>query len=845
MPFSVFAFSPSAHILELPSDGPAATPRLLVSSTEGVFLSSDLGATWVPVAGGLESSFRPALASDASGSLVLAGTDTQVFRSQDRGDSWVSSQAGLKSVWISALALDPRNPSTVWAGGIGNWGSGPGLFRSTDAGLSWSPAGGPQGPRGVNAMAIDPEHLSTVYAGSQAVYRTEDGGQTWTFSVPDPVQGMNVLALDPDLPQRVWAGTHSGLFRSDDGARTWEPPSIAQGVYSILFDGRHPGTVYAGSYWDVDFDYYGIYGGSIFVSHDGGASFTKGTYEFGDGVLSIAQDPFQNGVLYVAAATAGVFRSADGGVTWESSERGAAQSRLFREFLHHRPSDRRRSGPARPPVLLHRRRRVPDDRRRSNLATLFRWPGATLDRDARHLAGRKERCTPAPWEAASSTIRSSRAPWIFRWAATTDTRLLGTDVDGRIELRSLDGSGALVSSASYGQYTGWIARAVADGSDGLTRVLWNNPDGSTGLQLLGPTGDQVSDHRYGRVGSWTAVDVSVGPDNTTHLLWTNTDGRMGLGSLDGSGALVNGPSYGPYSGWLAQSIAHGADGLTRVLWTRTDGTVGLSFFGAGGIFATHRFAPVSGPASGWTARDIAVASDNKTRILWAHSDGRMTLWSVDNSGAVTDSESVYEHPASGQAATRISAGADGLTRVLWTSPGGTGTVWLLSLDNVFQSSFGLKLRKPMKNVIHNRIRRLLPFVVLVAVASTASTASAGMNTWTTSGPEGGAIGALAIDPVNPTTLYASVSGGGVFKSTDSGGSWAAVNSGSDRPPISATWRSTLRRPPRSMPARTEGVFKSTNGGASWTAINTGLTSLDVNDLAIDSSAPATLYAGGR
>ena len=86
---------------------------------------------------------------------------------------------------------------------------------------------------------------------------------------------------------------------------------------------------------------------------------------------------------------------------------------------------------------------------------------------------------------------------------------------------------------------------------------------------------------------------------------------------------------------------------------------------------------------------MAVASDNQTRILWANSDGRMVLWSVDNSGAVTNSESVYGPPVSGQAATRVSAGADGLTRVLWTSPEGTGTLWLLGLDNVLQSSFGL------------------------------------------------------------------------------------------------------------------------------------------------------------
>ena len=43
------------------------------------------------------------------------------------------------------------------------------------------------------------------------------------------------------------------------------------------------------------------------------------------------------------------------------------------------------------------------------------------------------------------------------------------------------------------------------------------------------------------------------------------------------------------------------------------------------------------------------------------------------------------------------------------------------------------------------------------------------------------IAALAIDPSTPTTLYAGTSGGGVFKSTDGGGSWRAVNDGMNTP----------------------------------------------------------------
>jgi photosystem II stability/assembly factor-like uncharacterized protein len=311
----------ASRILEFPGDSPA-TPRLLVATMQGVFFSDD-GAKWKRVAGDLGSATLPALASSGSGSLVLAGTDTQVFRSQDHGDTWTPASAGLSSARIDAVALDPQNSSTVWAGGVGNWGSGPGLFRSTDASLSWSPAGGSGGPRGVKAIAIDSDHPMTMYAGWDAVFRTEDGGQTWaSSSLPGVSQGLYVLALDPGSRDRIWAGSGGGLYKSDDGARTWEPASIAQGIYSLLFDDRHPGMIYAGSYWDVSYDYYGVEGGSIWVSHDHGASFTKGAFNFPDIVLALAEDPFDDGVLYAASGNAGALRSADGGATWENASLG-------------------------------------------------------------------------------------------------------------------------------------------------------------------------------------------------------------------------------------------------------------------------------------------------------------------------------------------------------------------------------------------------------------------------------------------------------------------------------------------------------------------------------------------
>jgi len=141
-------------------------------------------------------------------------------------------------------------------------------------------------------------------------------------------------------------------------------------------------------------------------------------------------------------------------------------------------------------------------------------------------------------------------------------------------------------------------------------------------------------------------------------------------------------------------------------------------------------------------------------------------------------------------------------------------------------------------------------LLAVLMASHASPGSAvgigcqpllGSNVWTSIGP-GGSIRALAIDPATPTTLYAGVSGGGVFKSTNGGESWSAINTGLD-PYVEALAIDPAT--PTTLYAGTYsgGVFKSTNGGKHWSAVNAGLTCLYVLALAVDPATPTTLYAG--
>jgi photosystem II stability/assembly factor-like uncharacterized protein len=167
-------------------------------------------------------------------------------------------------------------------------------------------------------------------------------------------------------------------------------------------------------------------------------------------------------------------------------------------------------------------------------------------------------------------------------------------------------------------------------------------------------------------------------------------------------------------------------------------------------------------------------------------------------------------------------------------------------------------------------------------------AQAHPNVWTSSGPEGGYVGVVAIDPQKPRILS------GVFKSTDWGETWRPARRGltdlsipalaidpqtpttlyvgtspsSFRKPFDlafrsddggASWRPATsgldirvnalivdpRRPGTVYAGTYNGVFQSSDGGDSWSALNAGLNGFVVDALAIDPRPPGALYAGTR
>src|SRR6266545_3099022 len=133
-------------------------------------------------------------------------------------------------------------------------------------------------------------------------------------------------------------------------------------------------------------------------------------------------------------------------------------------------------------------------------------------------------------------------------------------------------------------------------------------------------------------------------------------------------------------------------------------------------------------------------------------------------------------------------------------------------------------------------------LVLSAAILPAPAALAGAGVWTTGGPRGGNINALAITP-NGGSVYAATSHGGLMLSTNGGSSWSFRN-GTLGNTIAADAVTIQTSTPTTLYMASGGtVYKSTNGGSSWAPANTGITG-SVTSVTIDQSTHTTIFAIG-
>lgn len=226
---------------------------------EGVYRAVSGENSWWQTSLGLSMEIASLAIDPASHNIVYAATmENGIKRSANGGENW-GAVTGLENQDVWSLAVTSTVASTyAYAGTAGE------IYTST-SGIDWHFAGGTEiGTEKFYALAVDPQDSRTAYVGTKGkgVYRTTDGGTTWT---PRGLYPMTVrtLALHPDDRNIIYAGTQSyGVFKSTDGGASWPVNGlVGRDVLAIAINPRNPEFVYAGTY-----------GRGVWASQDGGHS---------------------------------------------------------------------------------------------------------------------------------------------------------------------------------------------------------------------------------------------------------------------------------------------------------------------------------------------------------------------------------------------------------------------------------------------------------------------------------------------------------------------------------------------------------------------------------------------
>ena len=285
-----------------------AQPNLMYAGTwgSGVYKSTDGGETWIASNNGLpgRSSSPPvsALVSEAAPAVPALGSSPDAAQRSAEGFA-LSASPGLAWTPVRRLAVNPYNDQYVYAA---VWNHG--VYRTTDGGQTWTDS---LTDGAAYAVVIDPVSSNVLYASlaDLGIYKSTNHGVDWVLVNADLTTAIG-LAIDPQKTSTVYAADRGrGVFKSGNGGMAWD--AMNEGfegdlaLRCLAVSRSAPNRVYAGSdLW-------------LYRSDNGGENWTLTAPTFPSYFIDdILVHPTLPDVVYLASdptGGGGVFKSTDGG----------------------------------------------------------------------------------------------------------------------------------------------------------------------------------------------------------------------------------------------------------------------------------------------------------------------------------------------------------------------------------------------------------------------------------------------------------------------------------------------------------------------------------------------------
>lgn len=265
-------------------------------------------------------------------------------------EEWTTQGPGNIGARVNTIKIHPTDENIIYAGF-----SDGGVFKTTDGGASWNPIFDDQAFLSIGDIELDPQDPNIVYVGTgdlnisgypfigDGLYRSTDGGDTWTNLGLEETRIISKIIIDPTNSNKIFTAamglpfqrtSDRGIYRSNDNGGTWEQVlfiSDSTGISEMVMDPNDPQVLYAVGWDRIRNNFESVIkgeGAKVFKTTDGGDTWNilegglpNSATHSRMGITIHENDP---NILYVQYVDGGsyqleaIYKTEDAGISWNA-----------------------------------------------------------------------------------------------------------------------------------------------------------------------------------------------------------------------------------------------------------------------------------------------------------------------------------------------------------------------------------------------------------------------------------------------------------------------------------------------------------------------------------------------